>query len=173
VTYSTSLETRRRLVERWSNLTIYNASDSDAGEYTCHARNLAGAAQATVSVSIPRVFTSPTLSQTDNWLLWLSLVGGGTVVLVISVTVGLFAVCLCGAARRRNRRTKVKLQASASFGDQEKKLLDLSVTTTATTSNSQQQVQVSTPGHSPIRAPSPLNSLPEEDVRERYNSPGP
>lgn len=134
VVYSTSLETRRRLVERWSNLTIYNASDLDAGEYTCHARNTAGTARSTAAVSIPRVFTSPTLSQADNWLLWLSLAGGGTAALVVSATLVLLALCLCGSARsRRRRRAKVKLQSSASFGDQEKKLLDLSVTTTATT----------------------------------------
>ncbi|XP_058810829.1 leucine-rich repeat-containing protein 24-like [Phymastichus coffea] len=139
VTYSTSLETRGRLVERWSNLTIYNASDSDAGEYTCHARNVAGTARDTVAVSIPRVFTAPTLSQADNWLLWLSLAGGGTLAICLSASAVLLAVCLCGgASRRRTRRAKVKLQASASFGDQEKKLLDLSVTTTATGAGAQQ-----------------------------------
>lgn len=142
VVYSTSLGTRRGLVERWSNLTIYNASDADAGEYTCHARNTAGVARDTVTVTIPRVFTSPTLSQTDNWLLWLSVAGGSTVAVCVSTTMILLAMCVCGTVRRRSRRrAKVKLQPSTSFGDQEKKLLDLSVTTTATTT-SQQNSQV-------------------------------
>ncbi|KAJ8678781.1 hypothetical protein QAD02_014568 [Eretmocerus hayati] len=143
VVYSTSLETREhQLSERWNNLTIYNASDADGGEYTCHARNIAGTAEGTTLVSIPRVFSAPTLSQTDNWLLWLSLAGGGGLALCASLGALLVALaCLCsarGAGRRRAKRDKVKLQASASFGDQEKKLLDLSVTTTNSATASQQ-----------------------------------
>lgn len=109
----------------------------DAGEYTCHARNLAGTAQDTVTVLIPRVFSAPTLSQTDNWLLWMSLAGGGIAALCISGSTVLLAVCVCGGTKKRSKRAKVKLQSSASFGDQEKKLLDLSVTTTTSQQNSQ------------------------------------
>lgn len=125
-----------RIAERWSNLTVYNASDGDAGEYTCFARNIAGHARDTVSVAIPRVYTAPTLSQSDNWLLWVSLAGGGAAAVCASISAALLALCLCGGSRRHSKREKVKLQGSTSFGDQEKKLLDLSVTTTTTPGNS-------------------------------------
>lgn len=122
--------------DRWSNLTVYNASDSDAGEYACFARNIAGLARDTVSVTIPRVYTAPTLSQSDNWLLWVSLAGGGAAAACASISAVLLVLCLCGGSRRHSKREKVKLQGSSSFGDQEKKLLDLSVTTTTTPGNS-------------------------------------
>lgn len=118
------------VADRWSNLTIYNASDSDAGEYACFAKNIAGLARDTVSVTIPRVYTAPTLSQSDNWLLWVSLAGGGAAAACASISAVLLVLCLCGESRRHSKREKVKLQGSGSFGDQEKKLLDLSVTTT-------------------------------------------
>ncbi|XP_043801469.1 leucine-rich repeat-containing protein 24-like [Apis laboriosa] len=125
-----------RLVDRWNNLTVYNASDGDAGEYSCFAKNIAGLARDTVSVAIPRVYTAPTLSQSDNWLLWVSLAGGGAAALCASISAVLLALCVCGGTRRQSAREKVKLQSSTSFGDQEKKLLDLSVTTTTTPGNS-------------------------------------
>lgn len=128
-----------RLADRWSNLTVYNASDGDAGEYACFAKNIAGVARDTVNIAIPRVYTAPTLSQSDNWLLWATLAGGGAAALCASISAVLIALCLCGGPRRSNKREKVKLQSSTSFGDQEKKLLDLSVTTT-------------TPGNSTDRA---------------------
>ncbi|XP_076161588.1 uncharacterized protein LOC143143785 [Ptiloglossa arizonensis] len=124
--------------EKWSNLTVYNASDGDAGEYACFAKNIAGLARDTVSVAIPRVYTAPTLSQSDNWLLWVTLGGGGAAVLCASISAVLVALCVCGGSRRHSAREKVKLQSSTSFGDQEKKLLDLSVTTT-TPGNSNDQ----------------------------------
>uniref|UniRef100_A0ABD2VVT4 Ig-like domain-containing protein n=1 Tax=Trichogramma kaykai TaxID=54128 RepID=A0ABD2VVT4_9HYME len=168
VVYSTSLETRRGLIERWSNLTIYNASDIDAGEYTCHARNVAGVARNTVTVSIPRVFSAPTLSQADDWLLWISLAGGGTVALGVSATVVVTVLCVCSTTqlRRRNRkRAKVKLQPSTSFGDQEKKLLDLSVTTTTTTTSSQPTSQ-----QNMLEAASPESPLThQEDCINHYH----
>lgn len=126
----------RTVADRWSNLTVYNVSDSDAGEYTCFAKNIAGLAQDTTSVAIPRVYTAPTLSQSDNWLLWVSLAGGGAAAACASISAVLLVLCLCGGSRRHSKREKVKLQGSSSFGDQEKKLLDLSVTTTTTPGNS-------------------------------------
>ncbi|XP_012265013.2 leucine-rich repeat-containing protein 24-like [Athalia rosae] len=114
---------------KWNNVTLYNASDSDAGEYSCVASNVAGVAKDAISIVIPRVYTAPTLSQTDTWLLWVSLAGGGAAALCASLLAVLLAVCLCGS-RQKSKRKKVKLQGSASFGDQEKKLLDLSLTTT-------------------------------------------
>ncbi|XP_017893298.1 leucine-rich repeat-containing protein 24-like [Ceratina calcarata] len=119
-----------KMIDRWNNLTVYNASDGDAGEYSCFAKNIAGLAMDTVSITIPRVYTAPTLSQSDNWLLWVSLAGGGAAALCASISAVLLVLCVCGGSRRQSAREKVKLQGSTSFGDQEKKLLDLSVTTT-------------------------------------------
>lgn len=119
-----------RVADRWSNLTVYNATDGDTGEYACFARNIAGLARDTVNVAIPRVYTAPTLSQSDNWLLWVSLAGGGATAVCASISAVLLALCMCGGSRRHSKREKMKLQSSSSLGDQEKKLLDLSVTTT-------------------------------------------
>lgn len=129
-TYNDKPSSSSKMIDRWNNLTVYNASDSDAGEYSCFAKNIAGLARDTVNVAIPRVYTAPTLSQSDNWLLWVSLAGGGAAALCASITAVLLALCVCGGTRRQSAREKVKLQNSTSFGDQEKKLLDLSVTTT-------------------------------------------
>lgn len=137
VTYN-ERSTSGSVTDRWNNLTVYNASDGDAGEYACFARNIAGLARDTVSIAIPRVYTAPTLSQSDNWLLWVSLAGGGAAALCASISAVLLALCVCGGSRRQSAREKVKLQGSTSFGDQEKKLLDLSVTTT-TPGNSNDQ----------------------------------
>ncbi|KAG7206427.1 hypothetical protein KM043_003782 [Ampulex compressa] len=128
-----------QLSSRWSNLTVFNASDGDAGEYACFARNIAGLARDTVSVAIPRVYTAPTLSQSDDWLLWASLAGGGAAALCASLSALLLALCLCGGSRRAGKREKVKLQGSGSFGEQEKKLLDLSVTTSTGPSGGQER----------------------------------
>ncbi|XP_018395187.1 PREDICTED: leucine-rich repeat-containing protein 24-like [Cyphomyrmex costatus] len=136
----------RTVGDRWSNLTVYNASDSDAGEYACFAKNIAGLARDTVNVAIPRVYTAPTLSQSDNWLLWVSLAGGGAAAACAFISAVLLILCLCGGNRRHSKREKVKLQGSSSFGDQEKKLLDLSVTTTTTPGNSNDRGS----GHSSI-----------------------
>ncbi|XP_043277298.1 leucine-rich repeat-containing protein 24-like [Venturia canescens] len=119
-----------KINEKWYNLTIYNASESDAGEYACFAKNVAGTSSDVVNIVVPRVFSAPTLSQTDNWYLWLSLAGGGAAALCASLSAVILVLCMCGTTRRKRTREKVKLQSSGSFGDQEKKLLDLSVTTT-------------------------------------------
>lgn len=120
--YSTSVEERKvgGLVERWSNITIYNTTDADAGDYTCYASNSAGRAEKSVTVVIPRVFTSPSLSQSDDWLLWLSLVGGAAMILCASISSIILTFCLCGGTcRQRKKREKIKFQGSSSFGDQE------------------------------------------------------
>lgn len=143
VVYTTSSEvggaspSDKIIPDRWSNMTIYNVSESDAGEYACFARNIAGVARDSVSIAIPRVYTRlPTVSQGDNWLLWVGLAGGGAAAACASISAVMLALCLCGGGRRHSKREKIKLQGSGSFGDQEKKLLDLSVTTTTTPGNS-------------------------------------
>lgn len=123
-----------KIYEQWDNITIYNTSYTDAGEYTCYAKNIAGVTKDTVNIAMPKISTAPTLSQEDNWLLWISLVSGAAA-LCVFISAVLLTVCLCGGSRRRSRHEKVKLQDSISFGDQEKKLLDLSVTTTNGTSS--------------------------------------
>ncbi|XP_051174973.1 leucine-rich repeat-containing protein 24-like [Leptopilina boulardi] len=163
-----NVNTGIKINERWSNLTVYNASDIDAGEYTCSAKNLAGTASTTLNIAIPRVFTAPTLSQTDNWLLWVSLAGGGAVALCASISAVLLALCFCGESRRKSRLQKEKLQGSMSFGDQEKKLLDLSVTTTTAGSYNER-----TSGQGSLAeacSPSDLELIERSSICEQINS---
>lgn len=173
ITYSISsnmvenTNTGIKINKRWSNLTVYNASDIDAGEYTCSAKNLAGTASTALNVAVPRVFTAPTLSQTDNWLLWVSLAGGGAVALCASISAVLLALCFCGESRRKSRLQKEKLQGSTSFGDQEKKLLDLSVTTTAGSCNERTSGQGSL---AEACSPSDMELIERSSICEQINS---
>lgn len=113
--------------EKWTSLSVLNVSESDAGEYTCFARNIRGVSTANVSLILPEVVTATTLSKKEPWVLWI-------VWLVLSVTglTSTIIVTLCAYRTRRKskrHRRKSKLKESVSFNDQEKKLLDVSIAT--------------------------------------------
>lgn len=122
-----------KIPERWNNITLYNVSEIDAGEYSCYAKNIGGYDKKDINIVVSRIFTAPTLSQTDNWLLWLTLAGGAGAAICAFITAVLVSICLSNGNPQTGKREKVKLKSTSSFGDQEKKLLDLSVTTTTTT----------------------------------------
>lgn len=139
------IETEEGLLEKWTNISVYNVTESDAGEYSCVARNSQGSVIRNVTLLLPDVVTATTRLGADTegtitkWAVWLGVACGGIAALV-ALTGGAIAAC-CAMARgsRRNTRSRHRrkhelaandhLKGSASFSDQEKKLLDVSITT--------------------------------------------
>ncbi|PNF15333.1 hypothetical protein B7P43_G00931 [Cryptotermes secundus] len=124
--------------EKWTNLSVYNVTEQDAGEYSCVARNTRGLASRNVSLLLPQVVTATTLSKAESWLLWTGIVAGGVAALCSALLTIACSCCMCGRQRRRRKRhrRKAKLKGSVSFTEQEKKLLDVSITTTERPSGS-------------------------------------
>lgn len=124
--------------EKWTNLSVYNVTEQDAGEYSCVARNTRGFASRNVSLLLPQVVTATTLSKAESWLLWTGIVAGGVAALCSAMLTIACSCCMCGRQRRRRKhhRRKAKLKGSVSFTEQEKKLLDVSITTTERPSGS-------------------------------------
>lgn len=111
----------------WSNLSIYNITNLNAGFYTCFARNDLGFASQNISLILPEVVDHVLIKNSDTfWYFGLILGIFGTIISFLLIAI-LFCVCRKIAHRRR---TKKNIKGSVSFNDQEKKLLDLSITTT-------------------------------------------
>ncbi|CAH1161742.1 unnamed protein product [Phyllotreta striolata] len=119
------VEAEEGVLDKWTNISIYNVSDADVGRYTCVARNVLDSTAVNVSLVLPEVVTATTLSKSDSKMVWWGVV-------VVSIAVGfsglvtVIAVC-CVRNRSAGQRN---LKASVSFTDQEKKLLDVSIATT-------------------------------------------
>ncbi|XP_067000425.1 leucine-rich repeat-containing protein 24 [Anabrus simplex] len=126
------IEEEQAFRQKWTNLSIFNVSEQDAGEYSCVARNSRGGASRNVSLILPQVIAATTLSKADGWLLWAGIVAGGVATLCSALLTVVCSCCMCGRQRRRRKhhRRKGKLKGSVSFTEQEKKLLDVSITTT-------------------------------------------
>lgn len=126
------IEVEEGLLEKWTNISVFNVSDADAGEYSCVARNSMGAVAKNVTLVLPEVVTATTVSKADPWVLWLGVAGGGAAAALVGLGGAVAVCCACGHNRRRRKRHRRKgqIKGSVSFSDQEKKLLDVSITTT-------------------------------------------
>lgn len=120
------VEAEEGLLEKWTNISIYNVSEVDVGVYTCVAKNILDKTSVNVSLVLPEVVTATTLSKSDTKIVWWGLV-------LVSVAMGFSAVItvivVC-CIRSKNTNQRRNLKASVSFTDQEKKLLDVSIATT-------------------------------------------
>lgn len=111
----------------WSNLSIYNITNLNAGFYTCFARNDLGFASQNISLILPEVVDHVLIKNSDTfWYFGLIMGIFGTVASFLLIST---VFCLCRKVATR-RRVKKNIKGSVSFNDQEKKLLDLSITTT-------------------------------------------
>ena len=111
----------------WSNLSIYNITNLNAGFYTCFARNDIGFASQNISLILPEVIDHVTIKNSDTfWYFGLILGIFGTIISFLLISI-MFCVCRKLIRRRKHRKN---IKNSVSFNDQEKKLLDLSITTT-------------------------------------------
>lgn len=111
----------------WSNLSIFNITNLNAGFYTCFARNDLGFASQNISLILPEVADPVLLKNADTfWYFGLILGVFGTVISFMLISI---MFCLCRKVTTQ-RGTKKNIKGSVSFNDQEKKLLDLSITTT-------------------------------------------
>jgi hypothetical protein len=111
----------------WSNLSIFNITNLNAGFYTCLARNDLGLASQNISLILPEV-ADPVLVKNPDTFWYFGLILGvfGTIISFMLISI---MFCLCRKVTTR-RGTKKNIKGSVSFNDQEKKLLDLSITTT-------------------------------------------
>lgn len=55
--------------EKWVVLSVFNVTESGAGEYTCFARNIRGNSTGNATLLLPEVVTATTLSKAESWLL--------------------------------------------------------------------------------------------------------
>lgn len=111
----------------WSNLSIYNITNLNAGFYTCFARNDLGFASQNISLILPEVVDHVLIKNSDTfWYFGLIMGIFGTVASFLIIS---FVFCVCRKFAT-HRRVKKNIKGSVSFNDQEKKLLDLSITTT-------------------------------------------
>lgn len=111
----------------WSNLSIYNITNLNAGFYTCFARNDLGFASQNISLILPEVVDHVLIKNSDTfWYFGLIMGIFGTIISFMLIS---FVFCVCRKITTRRRRKK-NIKGSVSFNDQEKKLLDLSITTT-------------------------------------------
>lgn len=111
----------------WSNLSIYNITNLNAGFYTCFARNDLGLASQNITLVLPEVVDHVLIKNSDTfWYFGLIMGIFGTIIGFMLIS---FVFCVCRKITTR-RRIKKNIKGSVSFNDQEKKLLDLSITTT-------------------------------------------
>jgi len=55
--------------EKWVVLSVFNVTESGAGEYTCFAHNIRGNSTGNATLLLPEVVTATTLSKAESWLL--------------------------------------------------------------------------------------------------------
>lgn len=130
------IEVEEGLLEKWTNISVLNVSDTDAGEYSCVATNSHGAVSRNVTLLLPHVVTATTLSKhATPYAIWVGAACGAIAAVVVAVAAVIAACCSwrrsCRTRRgKRHRRKGGGVKGSVSFSDQEKKLLDVSITTT-------------------------------------------
>lgn len=126
------IEVEEGLLDKWINVSVFNVTDLDAGDYSCVAQNIEGLVSRNVTLVLPAAVVVSTLSHIEtNWM-WIWLISAGSCVAVIMLIATVCVCCVCSRKQRRRKRhrRKSRLKGSVSFTDQEKKLLDLSITTT-------------------------------------------
>ncbi|XP_044728926.1 leucine-rich repeat-containing protein 24-like [Chrysoperla carnea] len=126
------IEVEEGLLDKWINISIFNVSDLDAGDYSCVAQNVEGTVSRNITLVLPAAVVVSTLSHEESSYMWVWLVSLGSCILVILLITSVCVCCVCSRKQRRRKRhrRKARLKGSVSFTDQEKKLLDLSITTT-------------------------------------------
>lgn len=55
--------------DKWVVLSVFNVTESGAGEYTCFAHNIRGNSTGNATLLLPEVVTATTLSKAESWLL--------------------------------------------------------------------------------------------------------
>lgn len=145
----------------WSNLSIYNITNFNAGLYTCASYNSLGSVSLNVSLNFPERVEHVFIKNSETiWYFGLIIGIFVTIIgfLLISIT---FFIC-----RRVVKSGKIKnnIKGSISFNDQEKKLLDLSITTTTERTDKDGET-LNTPSTQSIRNKSDSSIIALEPVQ--------
>jgi hypothetical protein len=142
-------------IKIWSNLSIYNITNLNAGLYTCFAHNNLGYASQNVSLLLPEIGYEHVLIKNNETFWYFGLIVGvvGTIILFLIISL---VFCVCRKVTIQ-RQIKKNIKNSVSFNDQEKKLLDLSITTT--NDRDRDYGEISTPSSSINKANSSIISL--------------
>ncbi|XP_072750026.1 uncharacterized protein Kek5 [Anoplolepis gracilipes] len=105
----------------WLNLTIFDATPSDKGDYVCHAKSLGGEAEKNVTLLI----VGDALGSRDNFISLPLAIGLGVTALCLLIVAIVLCVCYC--RRRRTRHDEKGLEAASlehhGLGEQEKSLI--------------------------------------------------
>ncbi|KAK7601556.1 hypothetical protein V9T40_008997 [Parthenolecanium corni] len=114
--------------QKLSLITLFNISDTSAGEYTCKGVNLRGESSINISLILPKEAVATTMKKDENLLkTYMVIVASVACVVLTLLVIILYHTHRCLSRRRRRRN---KLKGATSFSDQDKKLLDVSITTT-------------------------------------------
>lgn len=173
------LEIEEGLVDKWINVSIFNLTKYDAGEYACLAKNFLGKVVKNVTLFVQQETVLVTLSKTETVIPIVGLIGGGVFTLAVVVVV---LVCTCvffGYQRRRRRhRRKGRIKGSGSFTDQDKKLLDVSITTSTERQSGTQSMEMFSSCQGDLKMPESSSSMtmelcePVQISLDRHNQDG-
>lgn len=141
------LEIEEGLVDKWVNVSIFNLTKYDAGEYSCLGKNFLGKVIKNVTLYVQQETVVVTMGTTEPVIPIVGLVSGGVFTLVVIVVVLVFTCAFFGYQRRRRRhRRKGRIKDSGSFTDQDKKLLDVSITTSTERQSGTQSIEMFSQG---------------------------
>lgn len=131
------------IVDKWVNVSIFNLTKADAGEYSCSAKNFLDRVVRNLTLYVQQDVVVVTLSKTEAVYPISRLVNGGVFTLVVVFIVIAFSCVFFGYQKRRSRhRRKGRIKDSGSFTDQDKKLLDVSITTSTERQSATQSMEM-------------------------------
>jgi hypothetical protein len=159
--HESSMLLNEHFTKIWSNLSIYNITNFNAGLYTCASYNSLGSVSLNVSLNFPERIEHVSIKNSETFWYFGLIIGIFVTIigfLLISIT---FFIC-----RRVVKSGKIKnnIKGSISFNDQEKKLLDLSITTTTERTDKDAET-LNTPSTQSIRNKSDSSIIALEPVQ--------
>lgn len=157
-----SVEVENGLKDKWINISLYNVTKYDSGDYSCVAKNFLSKVSENVSLFVQQEVVAVTLETPDSALPIAGLVGGSVFTIAITFS-SVICICLmCSYKRRRKRHRRKGRIKSGSFNDQDKKLLDVSISTSTDRPSGTQSLEMFGSCHGDMKLPESSSSLTME-----------